>query len=78
MKPDIYTKTECAGITCKNFTAYYGYQSLENGDWCFEAEFDGTKIKIPFRKMQSKDMYNCKYNLLLGIAWLFQKYKLIY
>lgn len=77
MKPDIYSAGDYAGIKAKNFQAYYGYETAdENDEWCFMAEFDGTKITIPFSKLKASDQFNCMDCLLTGIAWLFQKYKL--
>ena len=77
MAPEVYSSGDYAGITAKNFTAYYGYEVTdENGEWCFQASFDDETITIPFRKLKSDDQFNCEHNLMRGIAWLMMKYKL--
>lgn len=78
LKPDVYQSSDYAGLSAKNFKGYYGYEIQdENGEWCFEASFNDELIQIPFSKLKSNDMYNCEYNLMLGISWLLMKYKLI-
>ena len=78
MKPEIYIKSDYAALESKNFTAYYGYEqtSGENEEWCFVASFNNKEIKIPFSKLGATDMFNCGYNLMIGVAWLLMKYKL--
>lgn len=76
-KPEVYSASDYAGISTENFSAYYGYEQVdENDEWCFTATIEETKIKIPFSKLKAKDQFNCKDCLLMGIAWVLTKYKL--
>jgi len=76
-KPDISSASDYALFESKNLQAYYGYESTdENEDWCFQAKVNNDVIKIPFKKLQGRDQFNCTENLLLGIGWLLAKYKL--
>lgn len=79
MKATLYTSGDLAGISSKNFKAYYGWECTDDtGEWCFEAKFDDQVIKIPYSKlgMGSHKQYECMACLLKGIAWVMQKYKL--
>lgn len=77
MKNSVYSSGDYAGIHSKNFDAYYGYEIQdENDEWCFQAKFDDQTITIPFSKLKSDDQFNCEKNLLIGISWIFMKYKL--
>jgi hypothetical protein len=56
MKPEVYSSSDYAGITTKNFKAYYGYEvEDENEEWCFQASFNDETITIPFSKSITKN-----------------------
>lgn len=77
MKAKTYKGEFFAGITSKNFSAYYGDEVIdEKGEWCFEAKFGTTVIKIPFSKLGCSDRFNCMECLMKGVAWIFEKYNI--
>lgn len=77
MKNSVYSSGDYAGLVSKNFEAYYGYEVQdENEEWCFQAKFNDQEITIPFSKLRSDDQFNCEKNLLIGVSWIFMKYKL--
>lgn len=78
MKPDFYSSGDYAGLTTKNFQAYYGYEEVdENGEWCFTAKFGDENIKVPFSKLKADDQFNCVECLLIGIGWVLTKHKIV-
>ena len=71
-KPDVYRASDYAGVSTKDFTAYYGYEEIdENEEWCFVAKFDDIEIRIPFSRLGARDQFDCYECLLNGIAWCF-------
>lgn len=81
-----YWSGDYAGLTSKNFSAYYGYEVTqlrenpeddEDVEWCFEAKFNNERIIIPYSKLRSENSESdCMHNLMQGIAWILTKYKL--
>jgi len=77
-KPDYYHASDYAGLETKNAKFYYGYEITDDNDeWCFEAEFNDEKITIPFSKLGAKDQSDVNDCLMIGIGWIFAKYKLV-
>jgi len=74
MKPRVYGASDYAGLETDNAKFYYGYEETEGDEWCFTAEFNNQKIKVPASKLQVKDTWDCVYCLLVGIGWVVTKY----
>lgn len=79
MRPHGYVSGDYAGIKAKHACFYYGYEITGPDDeWCFVATMsDDTEIVVPWSELKSgASQFDCVANLLQGIAWVMQKYKL--
>ena len=62
---------ECGEINCKNED-----HADADSEWCFVAKFEREEIIIPRKKLGIERFCEPAEALLIGITWLFAKYKL--
>jgi len=91
-KPRVYSASDYAGLSANGASFYYGYEQTAcveclghnckdhpdaEQEWCFVATLPNLTVTIASSRLGSKDKFNCDENLLLGIGWLFAKYKFV-
>ncbi len=76
MTKRFYYSSDYAGIEATNASFYYGYEETKNDEWCFVAEFNDTKITIPFSELEAKNEYEVVDCLMAGIAYILSKYRI--
>lgn len=74
-----YERSICksCGKTNKPGTEHCDICKDADRDWCFVAGFPGREeIVVPFSRLGAKSMFDVVDCLLIGIGWIFAKYKL--